>query len=79
MAELDELFVVEGSRGRELGRALIATACKPLERDGCVAVHRQVADWNEAGQRCYDREGFAPKSGYRWWVSPLGAVDSCGA
>lgn len=74
MAELDELFVVEGSRGRGLGRALIATACEALERHGCVAVQLQVADCNEAGQRFYDREGFAPKSGYRLWVAPLGAV-----
>ena len=79
MAELDELFVEEGSRGRGLGRALIATACEALERQGCVAVQLQVADWNEAGQRFYDREGFAPKSGYRLWVAPLGAVGSRGA
>jgi GNAT superfamily N-acetyltransferase len=79
MAELDELFVVEGYRGRGLGRALIATACKALERHGCVVVQLQVADWNEAGQRFYGREGFAPKSGYRLWVAPLGAVGSPGA
>jgi len=79
MAELDELFVEEGFRGRGLGKALIATAWEALERHGCVAVQLQVADWNEAGQRFYDREGFAPKSGYRLWVAPFGAIGSRGA
>lgn len=76
MAELDELFVAEGFRGRGLGKALIATACEALERHGCVAVQLQVADWNEAGQRFYGREGFTPKSGYRLWVAPLRAIGS---
>jgi GNAT superfamily N-acetyltransferase len=73
MAEFDELFVIDAMRGAGLGRRLIEAGRAALERDGCVAVQLQVADWNEAGQRFYRREGFAPKSGYRLWVAPLGA------
>src|SRR6185312_2088552 len=61
MAELDELFVVEGSRGRGLGRALIATACEALERHGCVAVQLQVADWNEGSALLRSRRVCAEK------------------
>lgn len=71
MAEFDELYVVENWRGAGLGRRLMDAGREALSQEGCVAVQLQVADWNEAGQRFYRREGFAPKRGYRLWVAPI--------
>jgi GNAT superfamily N-acetyltransferase len=73
-AEVDELFVTEGSRGKKLGTQLLSAACMGLEEHGCVSLQMQVATDNEAARAFYSGRGFAEKGGYTLWVAPLNAV-----
>ena|SRR5579862_8995367 len=68
MAEVDELFVEEASRGRGIGRQLLETARHALEQEGCAALQLQVADDNRRAQKFYSSFGFRPKQGYRLWT-----------
>lgn len=73
MAEIDEFFVEEASRGRGIGRRLLETAREALTREGCAALQLQVAEGNRAAQKFYASFGFAPKQGYRLWTVALPA------
>jgi ribosomal protein S18 acetylase RimI-like enzyme len=68
MAEVDELFVEEASRGRGIGRQLLETARHALQQEGCAALQLQVADDNSRAQKFYSSFGFRPKQGYRLWT-----------
>jgi len=71
MAEVDEFFVEEGSRGRGIGRRMLETARDALARAGSAALQLQVADDNRSTQRFYSSFGFRPKQGYRLWTVAL--------
>jgi GNAT superfamily N-acetyltransferase len=68
MAEVDEFFIEEASRGRGVGRRMLEIARDALEREGCAALQLQVADGNRQAQNFYSSCGFAPKQGYRLWT-----------
>jgi GNAT superfamily N-acetyltransferase len=71
MAEVDEFFVDEASRGRGIGRRMLETARQALQQAGCAALQLQVADANRQAQNFYSSLGFAPKRGYRLWTATL--------
>ncbi len=75
MAEVDELFVDEASRGGGIGRCLLATAQQALQREGCAALQLQVAELRtRQAQKFYASFGFQPKQGYRLWTVALAAA-----
>jgi ribosomal protein S18 acetylase RimI-like enzyme len=71
MAEVDEFFVEEASRGRGIGRRMLETARHALAREGCAALQLQVADDNRQAQKFYSSFGFGPKQSYRLWTVAL--------
>jgi ribosomal protein S18 acetylase RimI-like enzyme len=71
MAEVDEFFVEEASRGRGIGRRMLETARHALQREECAALQLQVADDNRPAQKFYSSFGFRPKQSYRLWTVAL--------
>lgn len=57
IAVMEDLFVPEATRGRGVGRRLLA-ACESLARDrGCAALAWETAPDNERAQRLYEATG----------------------
>jgi GNAT superfamily N-acetyltransferase len=54
---LEDLFVVPGSRGGGIGRALLAHVADQAITRGCGRVEWAVLDWNEPAIRFYRRLG----------------------
>lgn len=54
---IKELFVTPEARGRHVGEALMAGVAREAVARGCGRVRWQVADWNAAGKRFYERLG----------------------
>jgi GNAT superfamily N-acetyltransferase len=52
-----ELFVAPAARGQRVGEALMKAVAREAVNRGCGRVRWQVADWNEAGKRFYERLG----------------------
>lgn len=52
-----ELFVTPAVRGRQVGEALTKAVAREAVARGCGRVRWQVADWNVAGKRFYERLG----------------------
>lgn len=73
MAEIDELYVMEGRRGAGIGRSLLVAARAELSARGCVALQMQVAVANLPAQSLYRREGFSPRDDFSLWFAPLDA------
>lgn len=62
---IKELYVAESGRGHGVGEALMrATATAAMEHD-CATIKWQVAEWNAAAQRFYERLGATAN---REWV-----------
>ena len=57
-ALLDELFILPRARGQGLGKAAIESAAELARAAGCRALHLEVDQKNEAGQRLYRAAGF---------------------
>jgi GNAT superfamily N-acetyltransferase len=57
---IKELFVKAEARGRGIGEALMRAVSREAVARGCGRVRWQVADWNEAGKRFYERLGAKP-------------------
>jgi len=74
MAEVDEFFVEEASRGRGIGRRMLETARHALAGEGCAALQLQVAEGNRQAQNFYSSFGFRPKRSYRLWTVTLPAT-----
>lgn len=55
-----ELYVAPAARGRGVGEALMRAAAREALAAGCAQVRWQVAGWNEAGKRFYERLGAEP-------------------
>lgn len=54
---IKELFVTPEARGRHVGEALMRAVAREALARGCGRVRWQVADWNAAGKRFYERLG----------------------
>lgn len=52
-----ELFVAAETRGQRIGQALMQAVAREAVARGCGRVRWQVANWNEDGQRFYQRLG----------------------
>jgi GNAT superfamily N-acetyltransferase len=58
---LEDIYVVEGARGRGVGRKLMAHLAATAAARGCARLDLSVLDWNPA-RRFYDRLGMTQMS-----------------
>lgn len=61
-AQLDDLFVVPGARGRAVGRALLRHSLARAEARGALRFCLNTNEGNEAAQSLYRSEGLSPQS-----------------
>jgi len=54
---LDDLFVREAYRGRQIGRRLLGAVVEYAAAEGCKKVRWQVSRWNTAAQEFYKKFG----------------------
>jgi GNAT superfamily N-acetyltransferase len=54
---LEDLFVLEGSRGKGIGKALLAAVAKLAVDDGCFGLRWEVLDWNQPAIKFYEKLG----------------------
>jgi GNAT superfamily N-acetyltransferase len=59
---LQDLFTMEASRGKGVGRALIEQVCRRAESAGCGRVYWHTHESNATAMRLYDK--VAEKSGF---------------
>ena len=71
-----ELYVAEASRGSGVGEQLMRAAASEAVRRGCGIMKWQVARWNSAAARFYERLGAAPDPE---WVDYVLSSDACAA
>jgi GNAT superfamily N-acetyltransferase len=62
---IKELFVDESVRNHGIGAALMKEAAKEAQRTGCSSMKWQVARWNDAAIRFYERLGATAN---RVWI-----------
>jgi GNAT superfamily N-acetyltransferase len=67
-AELDCLFVHEGTRGAGVGALLVEAAADVAREDGCLELQWQTPSWNEGAIRFYQRLGARSTSKERFTV-----------
>jgi GNAT superfamily N-acetyltransferase len=68
-AELDCLFVHEGTRGAGVGALLVAAAADAARADGCRELQWQTPAWNEGAIRFYQRIGARSTSKERFTLA----------
>jgi GNAT superfamily N-acetyltransferase len=66
VAWLEEMYVVESSRNRGVGAALVREACARTAAIGCKAIDLEVDDTHSRAERLYQREGFRRLDRTRW-------------
>ena len=71
-----ELFVSVGYRGNGVGEQLMRAAAAEAVRRDCGIMKWQVARWNSAAARFYERLGAAPDPE---WVDYVLSSDACAA
>jgi GNAT superfamily N-acetyltransferase len=71
MAEIDELFVIDGARGHGVGAALLDELEGSLSADGCVRLQLQLGVENHRARAFYERRGFRAREGYTLLDKPL--------
>ena len=54
---MKELFVKEGHRSKKVGEKLMKALAQEAQKNNCVAIKWNVATWNKAGIRFYERLG----------------------
>lgn len=54
---MKELFVKNGHRSKKVGEQLMKTLAKEAQKYDCISIKWNVAPWNEAGIRFYERLG----------------------
>ena len=64
MGEIDEFFVLPGSRAHGTGTRLLAAAEGELAQRGCVRLQLQLAIGNRRARAFYERLGFGARPGY---------------
>lgn len=58
-SELANLAVVPAMRGQHVGSALLDRAMSDARRAGCVVMHLEVREANQAARMLYESRGFA--------------------
>lgn len=71
-AFLDELFLVEGSRGRGIGAEVLELLSAEARKLDLAALHLLVDQRNERAVRLYRSRGFVERSGFRMMTLELG-------
>jgi len=71
VAEIDELYVSDRSRGSGIGGLLLAAAEAEFVAAGCGAVSLQLARDNDAARGFYRRAGYGERSRYELLDKPL--------
>ena len=74
---LEDLFVMPNSRGKGLGKALLADLAATAVERGCARLEWSVLDWNEPSIAFYCGLGVRPVDGwsnYRMVGEALGAL-----
>jgi ribosomal protein S18 acetylase RimI-like enzyme len=78
-ALLEDLFVLPGARGREVGRALLRHALGRARERGARLLVLNTNERNEAAQALYRSEGLRPQAAKLWgggreirWAAELG-------
>ncbi|MCW5573703.1 MAG: GNAT family N-acetyltransferase [Steroidobacteraceae bacterium] len=61
---LEDLFVLPGSRGQGIGRALLVELARRAAAQGCGRMEWSVLDWNVDAQRFYASLGARPMDGW---------------
>jgi diamine N-acetyltransferase len=69
-AFIDELFIVDGMRGRGLGHAAIAFAAETCRRENIRALHLEVERHNIDAQAFYRRVGFVDHDRFLLTLNP---------
>jgi GNAT superfamily N-acetyltransferase len=64
MAEIDELFVSQGSRSAGVGSLLINQAMRDMSAMGLARIQLQLGLANHLGRAFYERCGFGRREGY---------------
>ena len=59
---LEDLFVVEGARGRGVGAALVQAAIERAEARGCRRIELDVSESNAPALALYERFGFSART-----------------
>jgi GNAT superfamily N-acetyltransferase len=54
---LEDLFVREQFRGKEIGKALLSWVARIAVQENCYGVHWEVLDWNDKGIEFYKSLG----------------------
>jgi len=72
-AEIDELFVVPGHRGRGVGGALLDAAEEAFRQAGCTNASLQLARTNDPARAFYHRRGYADRAAYELLDKSLAA------
>lgn len=62
--EIDEFFVVDGFRGRDVGARLLAAVEAACRAAGCANIALQLGRENESARRFYKRKGYSERHGY---------------
>ena len=63
-AEIDEFYVQDQYRGRNVGSQLLRAAEEEFKRKGCTNVSLQLGRHNEAAREFYRRNGYQDREGY---------------
>lgn len=71
IGEVDEFFVLPGTRSIGVGAALLAALQTALAAEGCVRLELQLGVANPQARAFYQRHGFAARDGYQLLDKPL--------
>ena len=63
-AFVDELFIVEGARGKGLGGKVLASMKREAAGLGIVALHLEVGRNNQRARQFYEKHGFRAREQY---------------
>jgi len=75
---LEDLFVRERSRGRGLGKALLAHVARTALEEHCYGVHWEVLHWNAKAIEMYGAIGAEFRDGWRPVILSGDALEALG-
>jgi ribosomal protein S18 acetylase RimI-like enzyme len=77
LINIHDIAVRPESRGRGVGRALLAAISQEAERTGCCKVTLEVRSDNKRAQALYSSEGFVATEPQTWfWSKPITRPDT---
>lgn len=76
---LEDLFVAESARGRNVARALMRRLAQEALARGCARIDWAVLDWNVDAMAFYERIGARRQTGWQPWRLTGPALDALAA